>query len=127
APRVHGDEPAGNGLWDRLGFLATRRGSLIPLDIGLALAAFGIVEVRGLKIGDLGAGVPELRADTRYNRDVATVTSQFAIGLDVLQVIAEMQGSDSPCLKRELLAKVENFETELRQRQGVAAARRLPS
>jgi predicted RND superfamily exporter protein len=110
-----------------MGFLATRRGSLIPLAIGLALTVFGVVEVRGLKIGDLGTGVPELRADTRYNRDVATITSQFAIGLDVLQVIAEMEGTDSPCLKRELLAKVENFETGMRQVEGVAAVRGLAS
>jgi predicted RND superfamily exporter protein len=127
AQRLHGKETAGNWLWSRMGFLATRRGSLIPLAIGLALTAFGIVEVRGLKIGDLGTGVPELRADTRYNRDVATITSQFAIGLDVLQVIAEMEGADSPCLKRELLAKVENFETGLRQVEGVAAVRGLAS
>lgn len=127
ARKLRGKETAGDGLWSRMGFLATRRGSIVPLAIGLALTAFGIVEVRGLKIGDLGTGVPELRADTRYNRDVATITSEFAIGLDVLQVIGEMQGTDSPCLKRELLAKVENFETELRQVQGVAAVRGLAS
>src|SRR5882672_9449907 len=127
AQKLHGKETAGNWLWERMGFLATRRGSLIPLAIGLALTVFGVVEVRGLKIGDLGTGVPELRADTRYNRDVATITSQFAIGLDVLQVIAEMEGTDSPCLKRELLAKVENFETGMRQVEGVAAVRGLAS
>ena len=127
AHKLHGKETAGNGLWERMGFLATRRGSLIPLAVGLALTAFGLIEVRGLKIGDLGTGVPELRADTRYNRDVATITSQFAIGLDVLQVIAEMEGADSPCLKRELLAKVENFETGMRQVEGVAAVRGLAS
>ena len=127
AQGLQGKEMAGNWLWDRMGFLATKRGSLVPLAIGLALTAFGMVEVRGLKIGDLGTGVPELRADTRYNRDVATITSQFSIGLDVLQVIAEMEGSDSPCLKRELLAKVENFESGLRQVEGVAAVRGLAS
>ena len=127
AQGLQGKETAGNWLWERMGFLATKRGSLIPLAIGLALTAFGMVEVRGLKIGDLGTGVPELRADTRYNRDVATITSQFSIGLDVLQVIAEMEGSDSPCLKRELLAKVENFESGLRQVEGVAAVRGLAS
>jgi len=127
AQGLQGKEMAGNWLWDRMGFLATKRGSLVPLAIGLALTAFGMVEVRGLKIGDLGTGVPELRADTRYNRDVATITSQFSIGLDVLQVIAEMEGGDSPCLKRELLAKVENFESGLRQVEGVAAVRGLAS
>jgi predicted RND superfamily exporter protein len=127
ASKLRGKETAGNGLWDRMGFLATRRGSLLPIAVGLALTAFGLLEVRGLKIGDLGTGVPELRADTRYNRDVATVTDEFAIGLDVLQVIAEMEGTDSPCLRRELLAKVEGFETGMRQVEGVAAVRGLAS
>src|ERR1700730_598853 len=127
ARKLHGRETAGYALWERMGFLATKRGSLLPLLVGLALTAFGIYEVRGLKIGDLGTGVPELRADTRYNRDVAIITEQFAIGLDVLQVIAEMEGDDSPCLKRELLAKVEKFETSMRQVEGVAAVRGLAS
>jgi predicted RND superfamily exporter protein len=127
AGHPQGKEAAGDSLWERMGFLATRKGSLVPLLAGIALAAFGIHEVRDLKIGDLGTGVPELRADTRYNRDVAVITQQFAIGLDVLQVIGEMEGDDSPCLKRELLAKVEKFESTMRQVEGVAAVRGLAS
>jgi uncharacterized protein len=127
ARKLHGRETAGYALWERMGFLATKKGSLIPLLVGLALTAFGAYQIRGLKIGDLGTGVPELRADTRYNQDVATITQKFAIGLDVLQVIAELEGDDSPCLKRELLAKVENFEGTMRQVEGVAAVRGMAS
>lgn len=61
-----------------------------------------------------GAGVvPELRADSRYNRDVDTVTSNFAIGLDMIQVIAEAKGDNSPCLSVQ--DKIEKFEFTMRQ------------
>ena len=37
-----------------------------------------------VKIGDLHAGVPELRADSQYNIDTDVITSKFAIGVDVI-------------------------------------------
>ncbi|WP_290866600.1 efflux RND transporter permease subunit [Aquabacterium sp.] len=127
AKKLEGKETAGDWFWERLGFLATRRGAMLPLSLSVALTAFGLYEVRDLKIGDLGTGVPELRADTRYNQDVQVVTSHFAIGLDVLQVIAELEGDASPCLNREVLAKVEAFESDMRQTEGVAAVRGMAS
>lgn len=127
ARKLEGKETAGDWIWEKLGFLATRRGAMLPLGLSLVLTAFGLYEVRNLKIGDLGTGVPELRADTRYNQDVEVVTSHFAIGLDVLQVIAELEGDASPCLNREVLAKVEAFETSMRQTEGVAAVRGMSS
>jgi predicted RND superfamily exporter protein len=127
AKKLHGRETTGYALWERMGSLATRRGSLLPLGIGLALTLLGAYLVQDLKIGDLGDGVPELRADTRYNRDVGVISSKFAIGLDVLQVIAEVEGEDSPCLRRDFLVKAEKFESEMRQVDGVAAVRGLTS
>ncbi|MFT3792283.1 MAG: efflux RND transporter permease subunit [Rudaea sp.] len=127
AERLHGKETVGYALWERLGFLATKKGSLLPLAIGLALAVFGVLEARHLKIGDLGAGVPELRSSTRYNQDVAVITDKFSVGLDVLLVVAEMKGDDSPCLNRDYLSKVEDFEMRMRHLPDVAAVRSLTS
>ncbi len=41
------------------------------------LAAVGFAVSPTLKIGDLDPGAPELRADSRYNRDNAFVTTQL--------------------------------------------------
>lgn len=127
AQRLRGKETAGDGVWERFGVLATKRGAVIPLLIGVGLAVLSGWQARLLEIGDLGRGVPELRADSRYNQDVDVVTGNFAIGVDVLQVIAEIKGDDSPCLNREAMDKVENFDFTMRQVDGVSAVSSMPS
>ena len=40
-------------------------------------------------IGDAQKGVAELRPDARYNRDAVLISDKFALGVDILNVIAE--------------------------------------
>jgi predicted RND superfamily exporter protein len=127
AQKLRGKETAGDWLWERLGPLATRRGALLPIAAALLLTAGALYETRHLLIGDTSKGVPELRADSRYNRDVDVITSNFAIGVDLLQVIAEAKGDNSPCINREVQDKLEKFDFEMRQVDGVAAVRSLAS
>jgi len=130
AKKLSGKETAGDWLWIRLGFLATKRFAWLPIVVGLALLAFGISEARHLHIGDLGKGVPELRPNSRYNQDVDLITSHFAIGVDLLQVIAEAKpksDADSPCVDREVMDKMEDFDFQIRQVDGVATVRSLSS
>jgi uncharacterized protein len=44
-----------------------------------------------MMIGDAQKGVAELRADARYNRDADVITSKFALGIDIINVIAEVE------------------------------------
>jgi len=128
ASKLAGKETAGDWLWERIGGLATKRVAWIPLLAGVALLAFGISQARLLHIGDLGKGVPELRESSRYNQDVAMITGHFAIGVDLLQVIAEAKpesDDDSPCVDRNVMDKIEDFEFQMRQVDGVATARGL--
>lgn len=123
--KLRGKETLGDWLWIRIGPLATKRKAIFPLLLGVALLVFGFSQLKNLKIGDLGRGVPELRQDARYNRDVDMVTSNFAIGVDMLQVIVEAKGGDSPCIERVVQDKMEKFDFTLRQVSGVAAVRSL--
>jgi predicted RND superfamily exporter protein len=128
ASKLAGKETAGDWLWERLGPLATKKTAWIAILIALALLAFGISQARHLHIGDLGKGVPELKPDARYNQDVEVITSHFAIGVDNLQVIAEAKAldeDDSPCVDRDVMDKVEDFEFQMRQVDGVASVRGL--
>jgi predicted RND superfamily exporter protein len=127
ASKLSGKETAGDWLWERLGPIASRRTAWIPVVLGLVLLAFGISQARHLHIGDLGKGVPELQPDARYNQDVEMITSHFAIGVDNLQVIAEAKGEegDSPCVDRDVMDKIEDFEFQMRQVDGVATVRGL--
>jgi predicted RND superfamily exporter protein len=125
AKRHAGKETGGDWLWERIGPLATKKGGVLALVIGAVLLGGGAWKARKLQIGDLGKGVPELRADSRYNQDVAMITSQFAIGVDLLQVIAEARGQESPCVQRAVMDKLEKLEFTLNQESGVATVRSL--
>jgi predicted RND superfamily exporter protein len=127
AQKMRGKETAGDWVWSRLGFLATRRGALLPLGISALLTVGALYETRDLLIGDASKGVPELHADSRYNKDVELITNHFAIGVDLLQVVAEAKGDASPCVSREVQDKLEKFDLEMRQVPGVAAVRSLAS
>lgn len=125
AKRMEGHEGGADRYWERLGALATRRAGGIAIGIACLALAAGLYVARDLKIGDLGDGVPELRPDSRYNQDVREITRRFAIGVDVLQVIAEAKGAESPCVDRAVMDRMEEFELGLRQNEGVAAVRGL--
>jgi len=128
AKKLSGKETAGDWLWEKLGPLASRKTAWVAVVIGAALLAFGISQARHLHIGDLGKGVPELKPDARYNQDVEMITSHFAIGVDNLQIIAEAKAEtedDSPCVDREVMERVEDFEFQMRQVDGVASVRSL--
>lgn len=121
AAGLHGHETMADSLWQRLAVVATPRAAMGVLAIGAALLAAGLYKAREQVIGDLGQGVPELRADARYNRDVEVISKSFAIGVDVLQVIAQ---GDKPaaCTSYEMLDAVDRLEFLMRQTEGVQSA-----
>jgi hypothetical protein len=128
ASKLAGKETAGDWLWERLGPLAAQRSAWLAIVVGVVLLGFGISQARHLHIGDLGKGVPELKPDARYNQDVEMIVSHFAIGVDNLQIIAEAKAEtddDSPCVDRAVMEKVEDFEFQMRQVDGVATVRSL--
>ena len=120
--RRHGHETAGDGLWRRLAAATTPRAAIVVLAMGTALLAAGSWKAREQVIGDTGRGVPELRPDARYNRDVEEIARRFAVGVDVLQVVAQ---GDAPaaCSRYETLDAIDRFEFLMRQTDGVQSAR----
>lgn len=127
AARLRAKQDNGSRVWDHLGVLATRKGALLPLSLAVLMLGLGLWKAQDLQIGDMGKGVPELRAESRYNQDVEVVTGKFAIGVDLLQVIAEIHSDEeTPCVKREIQEKIERFDFLMRQTEGVAAVRSLP-
>jgi len=120
--RARGHEGLGEALWTRLAAITEPRTAAIVVAAGVALLAGGLWKARDQVIGDTTPGVPELRADSRYNRDVDAITRRFAIGVDVLQVIAQ---GDKPasCTRYETLDAIDRFEFAMRQTAGVQSVR----
>jgi len=86
------------------------------------LLGLGLWQARQLHVGDLGAGVPELREHARYNQDVAAVAKNFSVGVDVLSVVAEA-GQPDACVDLDTLEMLDRFEFFMRQTDGVHSVR----
>ncbi len=111
-------------VWRVLSRVAERRPAGVVLAVSLVLLVFGFWKAREIKIGDLHRGVPELRADSRYNLDSEVITDKFSIGVDVLSVIVETL--DEGCIDYDVMETIDRFEWHMRNLPGVQSAIALP-
>ncbi|MBI3523908.1 MAG: MMPL family transporter [Betaproteobacteria bacterium] len=114
--REERDETRGHGLgklWIFLDRFTGRRWAVGALGVAALLAIGGFVVSTHLKIGDLDAGAPELRPDSRYNRDNAYITANYALSSDQFAVIVKtaMEG----CLKYRTLVEADRLAWTLKQ------------
>ena len=112
-------QAARHHVWWRLSALAEPRPALAVFAVSLLLLGFGVVKARQLEVGDIGAGAPELRADSRYNQDNQAIIGSYSIGLDVLAVFLQTQGLDEACLNPVVMRAVESFDFQMRNVAGV--------
>jgi hypothetical protein len=105
------------GLWSRLDRFTERRWALGAVAAAAVLTAGGYAVSTRLQIGDLDPGAPELRKDSRYNRDNAYITGHFALSSDQFAVIVKT-GKEG-CLRYESLVEADRLAWALRQLPGV--------
>jgi len=123
AERSDADGARKIALWAFLDRFTHRRWATAAIIVGGVLGIGGFVASTQLKIGDLDPGAPELRADSRYNRDVAFMTAAYGASSDVLAVLVKT--TDGQCSKYETLNKIDALEWELRQIDGVESTNTL--
>jgi predicted RND superfamily exporter protein len=111
-------------LWRRVAGITARGPALVIIVIAALLGAAGWWKGRETPIGDTQAGVPELRADSRYNRDNDVITTKFSIGVDVLTAIVESQ--EPVCVSHDLMTAVDRFGWHMRNVAGVQEVITLP-
>jgi predicted RND superfamily exporter protein len=110
-------------LWRWLDRFTQRRWALGAVATGVVLAAGGVAVSQHLAIGDLDPGAPELRADSRYNRDVAFLNAAYGASSDVLAVMVKTP--EGQCSQYATLNKIDSLEWQLRQLVGVEATNTL--
>ena len=110
-------------LWALLDRFTQRRWAAGAVAVAALLGAGGFAASTQLKIGDLDPGAPELRADSRYNRDVAFMNAAYGAGSDVLAVM--VRTPDGQCSQYATLNKIDALEWELRQIDGVESTNTL--
>lgn len=112
-----------HAVW-RFLLLFTKRGpAAIAIAVSVLLAGMGIYVAKDLQIGDLDPGAPELRADSRYNRDVAFMTANYSVSTDVFAVI--VKNPPDGCIDHEGLSLASELEWQMRQVPGVEDVRGL--
>ena len=114
------EETRGKGLgklWLFLDRFTTRRWATGAVAVSAILAVAGFAVSLNLKIGDLDPGAPELRPDSRYNRDTAYITANYALSSDQFAVIVKTEKDG--CLKYETLIEADRLGWALRQLPGV--------
>jgi hypothetical protein len=124
--RAEAAEAAGGGkhpLWAFLDRYTQRRHAAIAIAVAFVLGAIGFVVSQQLKIGDLDPGAPELRADSRYNRDAAVVNAAYGASSDVLAVMAKTP--EGQCSQYATLNRIDALEWQLRQIDGVESTNSL--
>jgi predicted RND superfamily exporter protein len=99
-------------IWGRIAAEMKPGPSLIVIIVCFSLGLWGWYKSRQVKIGDLFAGVPELRQDSRYNQDTRIITSKFSIGVDILSVIVETVPNG--CVDHDVVSLMDEFEMHMR-------------
>ena len=104
-------------LWSRTARLARRGPAAVTVGLAAVLVAVGAHYAVQVEVGDRHQGVPELRAESVYNRDIAVITDRFKIGVDVLTVFAETVPDG--CIDYEVLTTLDEFAWHVRNVEGV--------
>jgi len=114
---VAGRQATTERIWARIAAEMRPGPSLAVIGVCLALGLWGWDKSQQVQIGDLFAGVPELRQDSRYNRDTRVITTKFSIGVDILSVIVE--SVPNGCVDHDVMALMDQFEWHVRAVPGV--------
>jgi predicted RND superfamily exporter protein len=110
-------------LWNLLDRFTTPKWAIGTLLVAVMLGIGGFVVSQRLQIGDLDSGAPELRADSRYNRDNAYITSHYALSSDLFAVM--IKTAPEGCLNYKTLILADRLAWELQQYPGVQATSSL--
>jgi len=110
-------------FWAFLDLFTQRKWAGIAVAVAAVMGVAGLVLSFQLKIGDTDPGAPELRADSRYNRDNSYIVANYAAGSDVYIVMVKTP--QYGCAAYDTLMGVDALELALRQLPGVESTKSL--
>lgn len=123
--RHHARQASGEAVWRRIAVFATPKAAVPFLVACVVALAWAVHMYPRLTIGDAQIGVPELKADGRYNRDSAVVVGNFSFGVDILKVIVETK--EYGCLDGAAMQTLDDYVWHMQNTPGVTLAAALPT
>jgi predicted RND superfamily exporter protein len=125
-------------VWGQLAKLSRPGAAAVVIAIGALLYFFAWQEGNKVMIGDAQAGVAELYPDkqdgrmrllhidpSRYNQDAVDITQKFALGVDILNVIAEA-GPSACTTSYKAMETIDRFAWHMSNVEGVVQVVSLP-
>ena len=119
-------ESRAHRTWHAAARCVERKRARVIIAIALAILAVGLYQAHKLKVGDYGIGVPELRAESRYNLDNAKIVQKFAIGVNTLGVVAQTKNVQGACTQYEVMGLIERFDWYMQNVPGTQSVISLP-
>jgi uncharacterized protein len=104
-------------VWHVISLITLKPVATVVLIAAVLMTTWAAFMRRDLKIGELHAGVPELRPDSRYNQDTAVIASSFALGVDIFKVIAE--NKPDGCIEADIMHTVDRYALRMENTPGV--------
>lgn len=123
--RIEHRRLATDAFWSKVARVSTPRISLAVIAIAITLGWFGLQKAQQVQIGDSESGVPELREHSRYNRDSAIIAERFAIGVNLITIIAET--FPDGCVDFRVMEEVDRLAWHLQNVHGVQSVVSLPT
>jgi uncharacterized protein len=117
-------DAAFDGLWKMIAKMVRPVPAVTALVISAILLGWSLWKGQDLTVGDSQAGVPELRPDSRYNKDTLAVVSNFSLGTDIFKVIAETDPEG--CIKHDVMDQIDRYGWTMENTPGVNSTLSLP-
>lgn len=110
-------EEMGDGLFKVMAKITNPKPAAVTLLICGMLVGWSFWKGADLQVGDAQRGVPELWPDSRYNNDSNAVVDNFAIGTDILKVVAETK--PEACIDYPVMEEIDRFAWHMENTTGV--------
>jgi predicted RND superfamily exporter protein len=114
-----------DALIGQVGSVAEPRNATLTVSLFAVLLVTAAWQGQGRHVGDLRAGAPELRVESRFNVDARTIVERFSLGLDVLTVIVETP--PEACIDHRTMDYVDRFGWHMRNVSGVLSVVSAPT
>ena len=114
---LHRKQDNPSKFWPFIANFAKKPFAPVVIVVAIAMFGIGLYSSKDLRIGDLDAGAPELRADSRYNLDNTFLTENFSTSTDVF--VAMIETPPQQCGDYATMSAIDRFQEVMKDTRGV--------
>jgi predicted RND superfamily exporter protein len=109
---LQAERSGSHAIWTWLGRFTERKRAAVTVAVAALMGVGAFATSLHLQVGDLDPGAPELRADSRYNRDNAFVNAHYGASSDIFTVMVRTPQGE--CASYAALMRVDALDWQLR-------------